>query len=66
MFINPKNKKYVHHLVAYECDDEYSHSQSFVAQECGSVRLPISIASRYRRLVVSWGVGGPRVINVSK
>ncbi len=61
MVVNPSNKQNVHHLLAYECDDDYVHSKP-LAQECGKKSIPSTTANKcMRKLVIAWGIGGPHV-----
>ena len=39
MIVNPDNKRFVHHLLAYECDDDFVLTTP-LAQECGKKGVP--------------------------
>lgn len=51
MVINPLYKKNVHHLLAYECDDDYVLATP-LAQECGRKGLPSSVGSKCMQKMV--------------
>ena len=61
MIVNPNNKKYVHHLLVYECQYGFDYGRP-LAKECGNTALPNIVASSCMgRMIVAWGVGGEYV-----
>lgn len=62
MDINRENRKYVHHLLGYECDEDYEPIDLNKGYECGYVDLPQDIQFKcHSRLFIAWGVGGNHV-----
>lgn len=58
MIINENNKKLVHHLLAYECDEDFIPPSKF-GQECGSVPLPSEVNQKCSvKMFIAWGIGG--------
>lgn len=61
IIVDPNNKRNVHHLLAYECDNGFVPPEP-LARECGSKELPTNFAVNcLSRLIIAWGIGGPAV-----
>ena len=62
ILINKKNKKYFHHVLVYQCENNFQ-PESDISQQCGEIPLPFDVISNcIKKLVITWAIGGDTVI----
>ena len=65
MLVNKTNRNFVHHLLGYECKEDFVPPDN-AGGECGAVLLKPEVEAGCRqKLFVAWGVGGQYVIKES-
>lgn len=58
IIVNPKNKRHVHHLLVYLCDDDFIPPEP-LARECGQVEIPtVFMSNCFSKMMIAWGIGG--------
>jgi hypothetical protein len=59
MMVNPINRKNVHHLLVFECEDGYVPKEYPYEHECGAVPLDVDVNKNcHVKMIVAWGIGG--------
>lgn len=59
ILVQKENRRFIHHLLAYECDDGFDGTPYIGGKECGSAGLPSAVSSKcMTKMFVAWGIGG--------
>lgn len=65
ILVQKATKRFVHHIVAYECDDGFDGTPYIGGRECGSVSMPNEIMAKCMGAIfVGWGVGAQYVNSI--
>lgn len=66
ILVQKENRRFIHHLLAYECDDGFDGTPYIGGKECGSAGLPTAVSSKcMTKMFVAWGIGG-QYVNTQK